>query len=96
MFAVLIFVLSCFFTHESPRYLVGAGYHDKALENLAKLRNLPHDHEYVRNELSDMEMSIAHEREATAGIGFLGLLKEAFPNPSCLLRSVSQVPDSHC
>lgn len=86
MFAVIIFTLSFFFTHESPRYLVGAGNRDKALANLAKIRNLPSGHEYVQREMAEIEISLAHEQEATAGIGFLGLLRELFLTPSNLYR----------
>lgn len=86
MFASIIFVLSFLFTYESPRYLVSVGKRDRALLNLCQIRNLPHNHEYVEREMTDIEVSLAHEREATAGMGFLGLLKELFFFPSNLYR----------
>lgn len=36
--------------------------------------------------MAEIEASLAHEREATAGMGFLGLLKEAFLVPSNFYR----------
>ena len=86
MFAFVIFVTSCFFAYESPRYLVAAGKRDKALKNLSKIRKLPPDHEYVEREMSDIEISLAHERESTSGVGILGLFKELFLIPSNFYR----------
>lgn len=86
MFASVIFILSFLFTPESPRFLVGAGKRDKALINLAKIRNLPSDHEYIQREIIDIEISLAHQQEATKGTGFLGLLRESFLTPRNLYR----------
>ncbi|CAG9989211.1 unnamed protein product [Clonostachys byssicola] len=86
MFAIIIFALCFIFTYESPRYLVAAGQRDKALVNLCKIRNLPPSHEYIEREMSDIELSLAHEKEATAGVGFTGLLKELFLTPSNFYR----------
>ncbi|KAJ5618542.1 Major facilitator superfamily domain general substrate transporter [Penicillium herquei] len=85
MFAGLIFILS-FLQYESPRYLIKRGNTEKALSNLARIRNLPMDHEYVIREFTDIEAAHQAEMEATMGSGPLGIIKETFLIPSNLYR----------
>ncbi|KAJ5701079.1 Major facilitator superfamily domain general substrate transporter [Penicillium malachiteum] len=85
MFAGLIFILS-FLQYESPRYLIKRGHAEKALSNLARIRNLPMDHEYVIREFTDIEAAHQAEMEATMGSGPLGIIKETFLIPSNLYR----------
>ncbi|KAK3375910.1 major facilitator superfamily transporter quinate [Lasiosphaeria ovina] len=85
MFAGLIFVLT-FFQYETPRYLIKSGKHDKALEVMSRLRNLPSDHEYVVREVNAITLSHHAEMEATKGAGFVGILREAFTISSNLYR----------
>lgn len=66
---------------ESPRWLAKVGRNEQAAINMSKLRNLPQDHPYVQNELTDIHDQLEREREATLGSGFLGLLKELFLVP---------------
>ncbi|KAJ5949767.1 Major facilitator superfamily domain general substrate transporter [Penicillium verhagenii] len=85
IFAGLIFLLS-FLQYESPRYLVKQGKTEKAIKNLALIRNLPLDHDYVMREFAGIEAAHQAEMEATMGSGPLGIIKETFLIPSNLYR----------
>ncbi|EKV08285.1 MFS quinate transporter, putative [Penicillium digitatum PHI26] len=85
IFAGLIFLLS-FLQHESPRYLVKRGQLEKAISNLAKIRGLATDDEYVMREISAIQTTHAAEMEATMGSGAIGVIKETFLVPSNLYR----------
>ncbi|KAL1981963.1 hypothetical protein VTN96DRAFT_1975 [Rasamsonia emersonii] len=85
MFAGLIFILS-FLQYESPRYYIRRGQDEKALAVMARVRNLPADHEYVVREITEIQRSYQEELEATMGAGFFGILKEMFLMPSNLYR----------
>lgn len=85
MFAGIIFCLSLF-QYESPRYLVKKGKDEKALQHLARVRQLPIDHEYVVGEFTAIKTAHDAEMEATMGAGWLGILKETFLIPSHLYR----------
>ncbi|KAL3456850.1 general substrate transporter [Aspergillus heterothallicus] len=85
MFAGLIFLLS-FLQIESPRFLIKRNKFEAALHNLARMRSLPPDHEYVREEITAIQASHQAEMEATMGLGWLGVLKESVFIPSNLYR----------
>ncbi|KAL4890640.1 general substrate transporter [Aspergillus ambiguus] len=85
IFAGLIALLSLL-QYESPRFLVKKGKYEQALKNLARVRNLPQDHEYVVNEIQGIQQSHDAEMEATMGAGPLGVIKEALLVPSNLYR----------
>ncbi|KAJ5618782.1 hypothetical protein N7510_002766 [Penicillium lagena] len=85
IFAGLVFLLS-FFQEESPRYLVKKGKLEKAIANLAKVRNLPPDHEYIVREITAIQTSHQMEMEATMGSGPWGVVKEMFLVPSNFYR----------
>lgn len=85
MFAGIIFILS-WFNYESPRYLVKIGQDDKATANLARVRNLPIDHDHVLKEIADIQYALAEEQEATLGQGWTGYLKEMFLMPNNFYR----------
>lgn len=85
MFAGIIFILS-FFNRESPRYLIKRGKVDQARTNLARIRGLDGESDYVRKELAGIENQLAEEKEATLGQGWLGYLKEMFLMPNNFYR----------
>ncbi|KAL2826309.1 general substrate transporter [Aspergillus cavernicola] len=85
MFAGLIFLLS-FIQIESPRFLIKTDKYEKALHNLARIRCLPPDHEYVLQEITAIQNSHEAEMEATHGLGWFGIVKEALLVPSNLYR----------
>jgi hypothetical protein len=81
MFAGIIFILS-WFNNESPRFLVKKGNPELAITNLAKIRGLPTDDEYVVNEINGIKHQLAEEQEATMGQGFLGCKSAFVPKAS--------------
>lgn len=85
IFAGLIFILS-FLQYESPRYLIKRGQQEKALVNLARVRGLSIDHEYVVREFNAIQTAHQTEMEATLGSGPLGVIRETFLLPSNLYR----------
>ncbi|KAK1979179.1 general substrate transporter [Colletotrichum cereale] len=85
MFASVIFFLT-FFQYESPRFLIKQGRVEEATENMARLRQLPADHEYVTREIYDIQAAHHEELEATKGGTWYGKVKELFLVPSNLYR----------
>ncbi|KAH7407013.1 MFS quinate transporter-like protein [Phaeosphaeria sp. MPI-PUGE-AT-0046c] len=85
MFAGIICFLS-FFANESPRWLIKVGKHEKALENLSILRQLPADHPYITSEIVDINDQLNREREATMGTTWLGPIRELFSSKANLYR----------
>lgn len=77
MFAGVILILSIF-QMESPRYLIRANKREKALETLCKFRGVPPDRPYVLDEITAIDVSFQEEKEATMGMGWMGVLKEVF------------------
>ncbi|KAF9885057.1 hypothetical protein FE257_000788 [Aspergillus nanangensis] len=76
MFAGIILILTMF-QLESPRHLIRKGQREEALEILCKFRGLPPTHPYVVEEINAIDVSFQQE-EAALGIGWKGLVKEAF------------------
>ncbi|KIW15789.1 hypothetical protein PV08_05839 [Exophiala spinifera] len=85
MFAGIILILS-FFNYESPRYLIKCGQVEHAIKNLARVRNLPAEHEVIVHEIHDIQHQLEEEQEATMGAGFLGMLREMFCMPNNAFR----------
>ncbi|OAP56518.1 hypothetical protein AYL99_09697 [Fonsecaea erecta] len=85
IFASLIFILS-WFNNESPRFLIKQGKIDHATGNLAKIRGLPADDEYVTAEICGIVHQLNEEQEATMGQGFWGILREIFCMPDNFYR----------
>jgi hypothetical protein len=81
MFAGIIFILS-WFNNESPRFLVKKGKPELAIANLAKIRALPADDEYIVNEVNGIKHQLAEEQEATMGQGFFGCKSPSSSKPS--------------
>ncbi|KIW66253.1 hypothetical protein PV04_08452 [Phialophora macrospora] len=85
MFAGIIFILS-WFNNESPRFLIKKGKDDLAVANLARLRGLASDDEYITAEINGIKHQLAEEQEATMGQGFFGYLREMFCMPNNFYR----------
>ncbi|KAH0839235.1 putative quinate permease [Fonsecaea pedrosoi] len=85
IFAGLIFVLS-WFNNESPRFLIKKGKVDHAIANLAKIRGLTPNDEYVTAEINGIKHQLNEEQEATMGQGFVGILREMFCMPNNFYR----------
>lgn len=69
MFAALALTFSIFAV-ESPRYLMLRGNKEKAMANLTKLRRLPASHDFIVNEMSEIEAGLERERAALEGKSF--------------------------
>jgi len=85
IFAGLILVLTLA-QSESPRYLVMRGRQEEALRVMSRLRQLPQHHDYVVSEINTITSAHREETEGTEHSGWLGILKEAFTEPSNLYR----------
>ena len=77
MFGFVI-LFSTLFAVESPRHYVRVGKRDKALQTMAKLRNMAPTDPYVIGEIAAIEVSFNEEKEATHSLGFKGMLAEIF------------------
>lgn len=71
-----LLVLGMIFLPESPRWIARFRGRDEAVAVLAKLRNLPQDHEYVVEEIYRVMDQIEEERIATHGKGLLAQFRE--------------------
>lgn len=74
--AVILFI-GMLLANESPRFLAMKSP-DKALAVLAKLRGLPSDHSYVRDEMEAIVLQLEEERASGAHGSGISLIKEAF------------------
>ncbi|CAH0055036.1 unnamed protein product [Clonostachys solani] len=63
---------------ESPRWYFSKGRREEATNALTRLRQLPVEHEYVANELSDYERQMEHELSITSASGFKAIVSETF------------------
>ena len=73
----VLLVIGMFFLPESPRWIARTKGRDLALQALAKLRNLPEDHEYVLEETYRVMDQIEQERIASGGKrGLLAEIRE--------------------
>jgi MFS family permease len=71
-----LLVLGMIFLPESPRWIARFKGRDEAVVALAKLRNLPVDHEYVAEEIYRVIDQIDQERLATHGKGLIAEFRE--------------------
>ena len=65
--AGLLLITMPLFCVESPRWLLSVSKTDKAKRSLSWVRNLPEDHEYIAEELAEIQSSITHELELSGG-----------------------------
>lgn len=71
-----LLLAATFFMMETPRYLLSKGKEQAAIDQLARLRNLPVGHEYTEEELRQMRESIEHERAVISKSGIRGVISE--------------------
>jgi len=60
------------------------GKDTQAADALARIRNLPVDHEVIRREILEIQIQLEEEKAATLGQGWTGRLREMFLIPSNL------------
>ncbi|KIW19823.1 hypothetical protein PV08_00398 [Exophiala spinifera] len=73
-----IWGIGTLFILESPRWLMSVNRQSDAIRNLTRLRHLPEDHPYVREELAAINLQILHEVEVVGGASQWSLMKETF------------------
>lgn len=76
---------------ESPRFLAKQDRWEEANSVLARVRNLPIDHEYVQSEIKDIADQLEHERMLIAGASVKDLLKEMFTIPGNRKRALISI-----
>lgn len=76
--ASLLFLSAIFILPESPRFLVKKGNKAKARKVLSYVRHLSGEHEYINEEMDDIEFAIQTQSRPTehSSTGRLGLFKE--------------------
>lgn len=84
--AVFLF-FGMLFANESPRHIARKDP-AKARAVLAKLRGLSEDHEYVLEEIANIEMQLEHERSLRGSNSQWSIIKEAFTVKSYRRRTV--------
>ncbi|APA11917.1 hypothetical protein SS1G_05456 [Sclerotinia sclerotiorum 1980 UF-70] len=89
----IILVVGLLFLPETPRYLIKRGQYQKAARSLSKLRRLPADDTYIRDELA--EITANHEYELQLGQAsyadcFRGGMAKRLAT-GCLLQALQQL-----
>ncbi|KAK1968950.1 quinate permease [Colletotrichum sublineola] len=76
-----LFVL-IWFVVETPRALISKGKQERGLSNLCKLRGLPADHPYVRQEYMEILARTEAEQNTAKGYGYIVVVKDILTNAS--------------
>jgi len=84
-------VLGMLASPESPRWCASKDHWEKATAIIVKLRGLPADHEFVRNEIQEMSTQLEHERRLVGDATTKTLLKEMFTIPANRKRAFISV-----
>ncbi|CAE6498094.1 unnamed protein product [Rhizoctonia solani] len=71
-----LLLIAGLFLKETPRWLFKAGREEEAIKNLSWIRNLPHDHEYVQQEIQATRSQLEREMALVRDHGFSGQLRE--------------------
>ncbi|OLN92107.1 putative quinate permease 1 [Colletotrichum chlorophyti] len=70
------------FVIETPRALISKGKLESGLKNLCKLRGLPEEHPYVRQEYMEIVAQSEAEQSTVKGQSYLIVIREIATNPS--------------
>ncbi|CAI0647109.1 unnamed protein product [Colletotrichum noveboracense] len=76
-----LFVL-IWFVVETPRALIAKGKDERGLKNLCKLRGLPAEHPYVRQEYMEITAQVEAEQATAKGTNYLVVMKDIGTNAS--------------
>ncbi|KAL1862765.1 hypothetical protein VTK73DRAFT_6664 [Phialemonium thermophilum] len=80
-----ILIAGALFTDESPRWLISNGKRQKGLRVLTRLRGLPEDHIYLKEEIAQIDQAI-EVQASSIGLGFNAPFKELWRNKSVQFR----------
>ncbi|KAK0741501.1 putative sugar transporter protein [Schizothecium vesticola] len=84
----LLLIIFMFFVPESPRWTAKQDDWERTTQIIVRLRGLPADHEYVRNEISDMARQLENERNLIGDATTKTLLKEMWLIPGNRKRTL--------
>ncbi|CAH0005406.1 unnamed protein product [Clonostachys byssicola] len=87
----LLLILGMFLSPESPRWCARKDDWEKAESILVRLRGMPSDSEYVRNEIREMSDQLETERRLTGDAGAKVLFKEMTTIPANRKRTLISV-----
>jgi len=87
----IFLLLGMLVSNESPRYLAKTDQWEKAAFTLARVRNLPENHEYVQSELNEMREQLDLERRLIGGAGFWDLQREMWTIPGNRNRALISI-----
>lgn len=85
---LVAFIFCC---HESPRFLAKQDKWEKAEHVLTTVRQLPRDHPYIRQEITDIANQLEHERMLIGGASFMDLQKEMWTIPGNRKRALVSI-----
>lgn len=91
MLPAVALVVCMLLNRESPRWLAKADRWEDATAVLARMRNLPAEHPYVRAELKDISDQLEHERMLIGGATLKDLLREMFTIPGNRKRALISI-----
>ncbi|KAG9127253.1 hypothetical protein FRC07_015111 [Ceratobasidium sp. 392] len=69
-------LIAALFLKETPRWLFKVGREADAVRNLSWMRNLPHDHTYIQEEIQAIRAQLDREMTLARTHGFTGQVKE--------------------
>ncbi|EON62500.1 hypothetical protein W97_01723 [Coniosporium apollinis CBS 100218] len=87
----LLLLVSMWLCNESPRWLAKADRWEEATKTLARVRNLPQTHDYVRGELAEIAAQLEHERLLVGGAKTMDLLREMWTIPGNRKRTLISI-----
>jgi hypothetical protein len=87
----VIMLVSLLLCNESPRWLAREDRWEEAVKILALIRNLPETHEYVQNEITQIQEQLEHERQLVGGSGFWDLQREMWLIPGNRKRALISI-----
>ncbi|PKS13169.1 hypothetical protein jhhlp_000513 [Lomentospora prolificans] len=87
----ILLMLGMLVSPESPRWCARQDDWERATTIITRLRQLPPDHEYVRNEIQDMAQQLEHERQLTGDATAKTLMKEMIQIPGNRKRALISI-----
>ena len=78
-------------SNESPRYLAKTNQWEQATAILARVRNLPKNHEYVQREIAEMREQLDLDNRLVGDAGFWDLQKEMWTIPGNRRRALISI-----
>ncbi|KAF2834323.1 general substrate transporter [Patellaria atrata CBS 101060] len=84
-------LVGMYFCNESPRWLAKADRWEDATRELAKVRHLPPTHPYIKDEISEINAQLEHERMLIGGASVMDLQREMWKIPGNRKRAIISI-----